>query len=630
MKTQPRSWIQNNCVARRSLAVRLFKQTFALGAFLCVVGTVQSQILVTSTGSTNQPFDGPPPIDQWTTRSLIGLGTSYGNAAAVGGLDAGVNGPTNAASTIATALAANSGALPLNTSTLAQYSTIGQFLQTRPTGNAATFLMATLLNNSGGTIASFDVTYTLTDAGGNTTTGGPNGGGTPGTPEITQGHRVYHNLDGAAGNWVSHGDRGANYLTNQLITFSVSGISWLGGTTNYLLFVDVNNQANNDAINQIDNFAIANVVGSGGGTCVAITASPTNLTVPEGGAVSFSLAATGTPQVLRWFRSDNGGASYTQIPGASSSTYGFASAVYPGDNGAKFYGSVSNSTCYSTSAVATLTVVPNPGLLVGVDVGSGGATGSTVNTNGVFTIRGAGEDIEGSADGFHFTHRSMVGDGEIVARVVQIQQVNGLSEAGVMMREDLAPGSRHVFLSLNASRKVAFRRRSVPNSNSIENNYNGTNSAWLRLTRLGNTFVGHYSTNGMNWEYVWFTTIDMNSSLEVGLAVTAHNFGSLATATFDNVTFGNITPLSGPWNLAGPLVHLPGEPVARPDLVASGGFKMLFAGPVGDFYSVRATRDFTNWVNLAVVTNQYGVLPFLDSQAATNIYRFYNLQKVGP
>ena len=217
--------------------------------------------------------------------------------------------------------------------------------------------MASLRNDSGGIISSFDVTYNLTDAGGNSTTGGPNGGaGAIGTPEITQGHRVYYNLGGAAGNWVSLGDRGANYLTNQSITITVSNLSWLGGTTNYLLFVDVNNQTNNDAINQIDNFAITNVVG-GVITCPGITNQPQNVSIQQcpGGTATFSISATGTIQSVQWYKS-NSVAGFQAISGANSVAY-TTPAVTASDDGSLFRAVVSNPNCAATSAVAKLTFV---------------------------------------------------------------------------------------------------------------------------------------------------------------------------------------------------------------------------------------------------------------------------------
>ena len=98
---------------------------------------------------------------------------------------------------------------------------------------------------------------------------------------------------------------------------------------------------------------------TGPATPVAITNQPQSSSVPERGTATFSLMATGSPQYIQWHRSDDGGANYAPIPGASGSSYSIASAVYPTDNGARFRAIVSNSINSVTSSVATLTVVPD-------------------------------------------------------------------------------------------------------------------------------------------------------------------------------------------------------------------------------------------------------------------------------
>src|ERR1019366_4746818 len=184
-----------------------------------------------------------------------------------------------------------------------------------------------------------------------------------------------------------------------------------------------------------------------------------------------------------------------------------------------------------TSTLALLQVVIS---FTGIDIGTPGAPGSLGVTNGVYTVRGSGEDIEGTADDCFFAYMPMQGDGMIVARLVGMQPDNAQSEAGVMMRDGLDSGSRHVFLGLDASPNMFFRRGVVADANSLQNAGPGTNVSWLRLTRMGNTFIGHVSTNGTNWNYAWATALVLPSQINVGLAVTAHRHGYISTAQFDN------------------------------------------------------------------------------------------------
>ena len=93
------------------------------------------------------------------------------------------------------------------------------------------------------------------------------------------------------------------------------------------------------------------------------------------------------------------------------------------------------------------------------DIGSVGASGSASGSNGSFTLRGAGADIWGSADGFQFAYRSLTGDGEIITRVAGVDYLHAWSKAGVMMRESLSAGARHAFMFASAGKGLAFQRR---------------------------------------------------------------------------------------------------------------------------------------------------------------------------
>src|SRR5262249_54698377 len=62
---------------------------------------------------------------------------------------------------------------------------------------------------------------------------------------------------------------------------------------------------------------------------------------------------------------------------------------------------------------------------------------------------------------------------------------------------------------------------------------------WLRLVREGNTFTGFWATdsNGTpnTWQQIGSHNTFMPSTVYIGLALTSHNNGALATATFDHV-----------------------------------------------------------------------------------------------
>jgi hypothetical protein len=189
-------------------------------------------------------------------------------------------------------------------------------------------------------------------------------------------------------------------------------------------------------------------------------------------------------------------------------------------------------------------------------------------------------------------------------------------------------------MAVNSKLEATLRRRLQTDVYSVQNAHAGTNYSWLRLMRMDNTFIGHVSTNGVDWEYVWHTTLNLPVQVEAGLAVTAHSYGLVATAQFDSVALGGLTPLSGTWPEPVPRIWVGGEPAAYPPLLELGGFQFLIGGPVGDVFKVKAAEEvetpFAAWPEAGAVTNTYGVVPFLDPEALTNQRRFYRAQRVEP
>jgi regulation of enolase protein 1 (concanavalin A-like superfamily) len=173
------------------------------------------------------------------------------------------------------------------------------------------------------------------------------------------------------------------------------------------------------------------------------------------------------------------------------------------------------------------------------DIGYVGYPGyaSYDNRSSEFSINGGGPDIWGTADGFHYAHTTLSGDGSIVARVANMSNTDVWAKAGVMIRETLTAGSRHAFMLLTPSNGAYFQSRATPDGGSTTNGGTAGITApyWVKLVRSGNTFSGYHSSNGVDWILQGSATIAMNSTVQIGLAVTAHNDAKLNTATFGNV-----------------------------------------------------------------------------------------------
>lgn len=196
------------------------------------------------------------------------------------------------------------------------------------------------------------------------------------------------------------------------------------------------------------------------------------------------------------------------------------------------------STVASASVTVTVQGLPAPWQTA--VVGSGVLPGSATASNGLYTVKGAG-NISGSSDNFQFLFQSLSGDGEIRAQVASIQKVGANGCAGPMIRESLTAGSRYAMMGLSTSDVFRWQRRSNT-SGGTSNTKSGTGTppnAWARLVRTGNTFYGYKSTDGTNWTLVNSSTISMATNIYIGLAVSSGSSSNLNTSIFNTV---NVIP----------------------------------------------------------------------------------------
>jgi len=199
---------------------------------------------------------------------------------------------------------------------------------------------------------------------------------------------------------------------------------------------------------------------------------------------------------------------------------------------------IGGASINSTEASASLAGAPSSQWLT-EDVGSVGATGSFGLNNGVFTIQCSGADIWYQADEFRYVFQSLSGDCSITARVVNMQNTAGWAKAGVMIRETLDPASQYVINFMSPANGVALQQRSGTGTSAsgVSNPTGLAAPYWLRLVRAGNVFTAYISPDGLNWTVAGTTTVAMNASVYVGLAVCSVNDETLCQAQFDNVSF---------------------------------------------------------------------------------------------
>ena len=182
------------------------------------------------------------------------------------------------------------------------------------------------------------------------------------------------------------------------------------------------------------------------------------------------------------------------------------------------------------------------------DVGAVAAAGAATSVNNIFTVEGSGSDVWGTADEFRFVYRQLNGDGSIVSQVSAIDNVSAWVKAGVMMRESLNANSRHAFVLVSPGKGLAFQRRTSTGGSTTNTATSGAAPYYVKLSRSGSTFKAQKSKDGVTWTTVASQSISMASTIYVGMAVSSHVDGSLASAKFEEtaVTAGGTTAVAPP------------------------------------------------------------------------------------
>jgi len=367
-----------------------------------------------------------------------------------------------------------------------------------------------------------------------------------------------------------------------------------------------------------------------------------------GSAVNNTSISTTIPYWLKLVRSGNLFSAFRSSDGITWSQLGSTVTISMASNmyvGLPVCSKVSGTLC--TTTVDNVSVIQLPSPWNHADVGTTGATGNASYNGGIFTISGAGADIWGSADAFHYVYQQIIGNCDIRIRVATLQNTNSNSKAGVMIRESLNANSTHALVDVTPSAGVEFIKRTTTGGSTTAIANSGiTAPQWLRLVRSGTTFTAYRSTNGTTWTTIGSSTIMMNASVYVGMAVNSHVNGTLCTATIDsasvlrsdtivwykfNETTGTTaSDASGNGNngtLNGGASFVAGQTTNALSLNGSTGYVSAPAGVISsltDFtisawIKMTSTSQFTRVWDFGTGTSAY---MFLTPYAAGNVPRF--------
>jgi hypothetical protein len=169
------------------------------------------------------------------------------------------------------------------------------------------------------------------------------------------------------------------------------------------------------------------------------------------------------------------------------------------------------------------------------DIGLGSATGNSSYVGGSFILNGAGRDIGGESDNFHYVYQQLAGDGQIIARVTSLQNTATDAKAGLMIRDNLTPSARFIMAALHPAKSgaVIWRDKEGQPSQSLAST--ATVGAWIKIIRSGSTCAIYHSPDADTWTLADTRDIALGRTCYVGLAVASRSQTALCRATMDSV-----------------------------------------------------------------------------------------------
>jgi hypothetical protein len=176
------------------------------------------------------------------------------------------------------------------------------------------------------------------------------------------------------------------------------------------------------------------------------------------------------------------------------------------------------------------------------DVGAVGMSGSAMQVKDTWTVQGAGGNIWGDLDAFHFLYRPVGAAGvafSVVSRINDLQNTSPFAKAGVMIRANLRPDSATVILDVRPTGEVEFMERG--GTGATMHYIAGTSvtlPAWLRLDVASSGEVTARVSEDRNvWTPLSQTvTIAPPPQYLAGAAVTSQTTSRLNTAHIAGLT----------------------------------------------------------------------------------------------
>ncbi len=171
------------------------------------------------------------------------------------------------------------------------------------------------------------------------------------------------------------------------------------------------------------------------------------------------------------------------------------------------------------------------------DVGEVSTAGSAEITGDTYRLTASGANIWGGEDAFHFVWTQRSGDLHIAADIAfEGEGGDPHRKAGLMIRQNLTPGSPYADVMVHGDGLVALQYREVQDGPTRQIVSAATHARRVRLEREGDfVYFSVAGEDGMLRHAGGSFRIAFQAPYLVGLALSAHDNSRTETATFSNV-----------------------------------------------------------------------------------------------
>jgi len=153
-----------------------------------------------------------------------------------------------------------------------------------------------------------------------------------------------------------------------------------------------------------------------------------------------------------------------------------------------------------------------------------------------YTLTGAGTNIWGTHDEFHFVWKKMKGDFILRANVAFIGKgVEDHRKIGWMVRSSLDTNSKHINAVLHGDGLTSLQFRKTVSGVTEEMKSTLTHADVIQLERKGNSYIMSVAHKGETFVSEKLDDLDLGDDVYVGIFICSHNADVTEKATFDNV-----------------------------------------------------------------------------------------------